>query len=308
MLVNGRVAVPLLLLLLLVHERLLLLLLGREARSEAASVLLEGAIVDRTLRRLALLEIVRRRVVRLHAVHIHLDALRDDLVELVAHIILILPHLKHALHLLRATVHSRLHLLRALLQRLDQLLVEVLPLDQVGESALADLLVEDALLALEVVTTCAARHKLLRLLDDALELPQAVRLLDLRHALPLHRLDLLADAGEEILDQEGSALLDQVRVHAVDLVLANLVLVEGLVKLIAQLFRHQCSELHSHEPLLEDARVADLLLRALDVASHLLAVPRAELIWISGLAQCRVISPLLCLLLGLELLLLAEHL
>ena len=83
-----------------------------------------------------------------------------------------------------------------------------MPLDQVSESAFPNLFIKEALLSFKVVPAIQVRHELSTLLDDPLELPQALRLLDLAHALPLHTLHLLADASEELLDEESGPLLD----------------------------------------------------------------------------------------------------
>ena len=159
------------------------------------------------------------------------------------------------------------------------------------------------------------RHKLARLLDDALKLSQAITLLNFTHRLPLQYLDLLADLREELLDKNSRTLLHKVRINPMNLIEARLVVLERLIILMLQILAHQCSELDRHELLLEDARVANKLARALDVANVGLVAARAEL-WSGNLARVNLFLDLCYLrithahdlLLLLLLLLLPHHL
>ena len=103
------------------------------------------------------------------------------------------------------------------------------------------------------------REELPRVLQDLFKLFEAVTGPDAVHNSGLHGFYPDAEITEELLDQEGGTLSDQVGVDTVDLVYAALVLLVCCVKLRAQLFSHQSNELYLLKFFLENSCVTHQL-------------------------------------------------
>ena len=203
--------------------------------------------------------LIRRRIASQKAMHVHFDALGHDLVEFVSNFASVGPELKNPAHLLLTHLDRLLHLGRVRLKRANQALIKVLVLHQVRVAPLAHLLIKLALLPFEVICIGLGLvwHETFRLLNDPLKLAKTLTLLNLVHGLALQVLHFLPHLGEELLNQDGRSLLDQVGVDTADSVESAPVFVDAGVELNAKVLANEGREPHSIELLLEDASVAN---------------------------------------------------